>query len=200
MAVGGEIRIVRQQHERLGERLCEQQAIERVAVTLDERRGGRDVPHAHGDGREAGFLGGGDDRHCIEGEPSGAAVQRDFPDRGGAEIDLGDGELGLHGFWQTLGCGQRPQQHLRVEQQPHDGASGCAASKSSGSFILPTSAPSLRGRGVSLSGTMRATGRPLRARMTSLPAKASSTSLPSVPLALCMMRRGSGTMRRVTRG
>lgn len=101
MAVGGERSVECEQHQRFGECLSEQQSIERVAVPIGERctRGG--MARADGQRYEAGLFGGRGDGLGIEIDFAGLTFDGDFPDRGGAEVHVGDRDFDLHGFRQT---------------------------------------------------------------------------------------------------
>src|SRR5262249_21724212 len=113
-----------------------------------------------------------------------SGLDGDLPNTGGAEQHLGVAAFDRGPRFRVKAAwpGERPQQHVRVEQHAHHRpsktaitSSGNGASKSSGTCSFPANTPSRRLRGRSLRGPKRAKGLPALAIMISSPAAAAST-------------------------
>src|SRR6202162_78858 len=174
-------------HERqaLDLRLRYEEAVEWVVVQRRKSRRGFGVFERNGKRLQSQTQGGHGGRFWSTKTAEGL-LDHDFPDRGGAQINIVLGvtdRLALSCVYPFV-VRQPPQEDVCVEQKPHRSAPRKAASRPSGSgasnttamTTRPFQAPGLRGFADRPIGTRRALGRPALAITISSPPAACSTS------------------------
>jgi len=182
--VRGERGVVRGDREAFLERLRDEKPVERIAVVGGQRRQTKRVRDRDRQLVESRPAGGAGDRGQIGFDLAERRLDGDLPGARRAELD---GVTGIpkgcrDSAGKTSRLRQRPEQRVRVEQQPQRAPSkrarisfGSGASKSAATWTLPRRAPSLRGARRCSTGVSLATGFPWRVITTSSPRAALSS-------------------------
>jgi hypothetical protein len=188
--VPSDLRIARQEHDALGDRLGKEDAIERVFV---QTRQGVDIHRVLAADRKLRVpvieqTATKDARFHAKIVAAELVLDGDLPQAGRAEeqIVVGIRQQCARDWRQTIGLSDRPQQDLRVEQQRHLPVPNSFAIserpmrlKSSGTVNSPLRKPSRRGDFGASSATTFTSGLPALAITNGSPLTARSTSFES---------------------
>src|SRR5262245_17571919 len=183
--VGREGGIVRDDRQPLLQRLCDQHAVERVAMVPRETLDAECMGDRHREFLESRCTGGRGDGVEVCAELAERRLDRDFPRAGRAHVDgvARVAHAGRRAGREAGGGSERPKESVRVEEEPQvspskaaSTSSGSGASKSLATRSLPRRIPSFRAPRTVPSGTSFATGRRLRVITISSPFAARSSN------------------------